>query len=159
MAPRKAAKHSNTEIVDRAEEAGDASPPKRKKNVAKTGVIKNEEERQTRLPRAAKTAAKTEQIETTNAESAATTKNVKTKAKATTVKNAKTGSKTKSTTAKKNKGIEEKADLNVLGEESVKNIEEADTKKTRTKAAMKKAGMDVPEECTYSEIFIKTSCY
>ncbi|XP_043797578.1 myb-like protein X [Apis laboriosa] len=147
MAPRKAAKHSDTEVVDRAAEAGDVSPPKRRKAVAKS-VNKNDEERQIRLPRAAKS-TKIEQIETTDT-SSTTTKNTKTKTKTSSIaKNAsasaKTNSKVKSI-VKKNKEIEEKLNASPANIDIAKNTEEIEIKKTRTKATIKKAGMDVDEE-------------
>ena len=43
MAPRKPVKHSDSEVVDRAAEAGDVSPPKRKKTVSKVTTKNNEE--------------------------------------------------------------------------------------------------------------------
>ncbi|XP_006607740.1 myb-like protein X [Apis dorsata] len=145
MAPRKAAKHSDTEVVDRAAEAGDVSPPKRRKAVAKS-VNKNDEERQIRLPRAAKS-TKIEQIETTDT-SSTTTKNTKTKTKTSSItKNAsaKTNSKVKSM-VKKNKEIEEKLNASPVNIDIAKNTEEIEIKKTRTKATIKKAGIDVDEE-------------
>lgn len=152
MAPRKAAKHSDTEVVDRAAEAGDVSPPKRRKAVAKS-VNKNDEERQIRLPRAAKS-TKIEQIETTDT-SSTTTKNTKTKTKTSSItKNAsaKTNSKVKSM-VKKNKEIEEKLNASPVNIDIAKNTEEIEIKKTRTKATIKKAGIDVDEERTYLKFF------
>lgn len=147
MAPRKAAKHSDTEVVDRAAEAGDVSPPKRRKAVAKS-VNKNDEERQIRLPRAAKS-TKIEQIETTDTNST-TTKNTKTKTKISSIaKNASTSTKTNSkvkSMVKKSKEIEEKLNASPVNIDIAKNTEETEIKKTRTKATIKKAGIDVDEE-------------
>lgn len=151
MAPRKAAKHPDSEVVDRAAEAGDISPPKRKKTVSKV-TTKNNEEKQIRLPRAAKS-AKTEQTEVPDTTSVAT-KNTKAKNKILQPpKNAlpavKTNTKVKSTAAKKNKETEEKSDVTSSNVEATTNVEEAETKRTRTKATTKKAGTDVDEERTF----------
>ncbi|OAD58975.1 hypothetical protein WN48_09936, partial [Eufriesea mexicana] len=149
MAPRKTAKHSDTEVVDRAAEAGNILPPKRKKAVAKT-VNKSDEEKQIRLPRAAKL-TKTEQSETADLTSVIT-ENAKTKTKTSLLgKNvselAKSNSKVK-ITAKKNKGAAEKTDTSSVNLENVENPEKTEMKKTRTKPATKKAGIDVDDECT-----------
>ncbi|XP_017754279.1 PREDICTED: cylicin-1-like isoform X1 [Eufriesea mexicana] len=147
MAPRKTAKHSDTEVVDRAAEAGNILPPKRKKAVAKT-VNKSDEEKQIRLPRAAKL-TKTEQSETADLTSVIT-ENAKTKTKTSLLgKNvselAKSNSKVK-ITAKKNKGAAEKTDTSSVNLENVENPEKTEMKKTRTKPATKKAGIDVDDE-------------
>ncbi|XP_076182222.1 uncharacterized protein LOC143154199 [Ptiloglossa arizonensis] len=144
MAPRKAVKHADVEVVDKITEAGDVSSPKRKKTMVKT-TNKSDEEKQIRLPRAAKS-TKIEQIEAPDSTSAVN-KNVKAKNKTMSSKSAsasaKANSKAKSVATKKNKEAEEKADMNM---ETVKNSEEIETKKTRTKATTKKAGMDTDED-------------
>lgn len=151
MAPRKAAKHPDTEVVDRAAESGDASPLKRKKNVTRSA--RNDEEKQARLPRAAKTAAKIEQPE---AGDAAAIKNAKAKAKTTPRNAAAVKAKATTTTTRKNKEAEDKADSSPADADSARIAEEAEPKKTRTKAAAKKAGMEADEECTSLEASSRT---
>ena len=111
----------------------------------------NDEERQIRLPRAAKS-TKIEQIEITDTNST-TTKNTKTKTKISSIaKNASTSTKTNSkvkSMVKKSKEIEEKLNASPVNIDIAKNTEETEIKKTRTKATIKKAGIDVDEECTY----------
>lgn len=153
MAPRKPAKHSEAEVVERAAEAGDVSPPKKKKTVAKA-ASKSDEEKQIRFPRAAKS-TKIEQTEGTET-TTTVTRNAKIKPKV----SAKTASVTEKSNSKiksapkRNKEAAEKGDTNPVNEK-VKNAEETETKKTRAKATAKKAGINVDEECTYSKSFYK----
>ncbi|KZC13368.1 hypothetical protein WN55_05966 [Dufourea novaeangliae] len=109
MPPRKTAKHADAEVVDRVAEAGDLSPPKRKKISAKT-ASKSDEEKQVRLPRAAKS-AKIEQTDIANT-APVVTKNAKPVNKTMSAKNVptKANSKVKASAARKTKDVEETAD-------------------------------------------------
>ncbi|XP_076761372.1 uncharacterized protein LOC143429591 [Xylocopa sonorina] len=146
MAPRKVTKHSDMEVVDRAAEAGDVSPPKKNRNAAKT-VNKSVEEKRIRLPRAAKS-VKTEQTEITEP-ATVVTKNAKTKSKSAKAKNAAAPAKPNSKVKfpeKKNKEAEENVDVDTTNVEIVKNDEEIEMKRTRTKGPIKKAGTEAEEE-------------
>ncbi|XP_015435993.1 PREDICTED: serine/threonine-protein kinase VRK1-like [Dufourea novaeangliae] len=166
MPPRKTAKHADAEVVDRVAEAGDLSPPKRKKISAKT-ASKSDEEKQVRLPRAAKS-AKIEQTDIANT-APVVTKNAKPVNKTMSAKNVptKANSKVKASAARKTKDVEETADTGSSKSksrekakkgiaESIESLEVPTTKKTKqantkavskenntkAKATRKKAGVD-----------------
>ena len=147
MAPRKTAKHTETE-VEKAPEANNISPPKKKKTVAKA-ANKIDEEKQVRLPRAAKL-TKIEQTEGTET-TTTVTKNTKTKVKTSPTKNASVTTKTNSKVKpvpKKNKEVVNKDDNRPVNEPIIKGAEKTETKKTRARVT-KKAGIDVEEERAY----------
>ncbi|KOX69598.1 hypothetical protein WN51_05153 [Melipona quadrifasciata] len=144
MAPRKTTKHTEAE-VERAPEADDVSLPKKKKTVAKA-ANKIDEEKQVRLPRAAKL-TKIEQTEGTET-TTTVTKNTKTKIKTSLTKNASVTTKTNSKVKpvpKKNKEAVDKDDIRPVNELIIKSVEKNETKKTRARTT-KKAGIDVEEE-------------
>ncbi|KAK1130604.1 hypothetical protein K0M31_018729 [Melipona bicolor] len=144
MAPRKTTKHTEAE-VERAPEADDVSLPKKKKTVAKA-ANKIDEEKQVRLPRAAKL-TKIEQTEGTET-TTTVTKNTKTKIKTSLTKNASVTTKTNSKVKpvpKKNKEAVDKDDIRPVNELIIKSVEKTETKKTRARTT-KKAGIDVEEE-------------
>ncbi|XP_053986103.1 uncharacterized protein LOC128880256 [Hylaeus volcanicus] len=135
MPPRKTARQAEEEAAEKIADPGDVLPPKRKKNVAKAAV-KSDDERQIRLPRAAKSGKAQAEVQDAG-------KNPKTADKTIPKKSApvmKANSKTKSVAAKKNK----EAEVDVNEETGKEKVEAAKT--TRTKAATKKAGMEADED-------------